>query len=135
MAVSYFSEYGTDFSVFNSGHGVLRRTVLDTKTGFEKRTMASSVCCFVRARMDVSKPVKGEGGGREPLTEAGLVKEENQKLPDVIANLLSIKFTVFVKRQTYHLNLKKKHKFFRLICSHHHFASLSSGTNRADSRY
>ena len=63
--------------------------------------MASSVCCFVvGARVDASKPVKGG----EPLTEAGLVKEEYQKLSDVIANLLSIKFTVFVKRQAYHLN-------------------------------
>ena len=35
LAVYYFSEYGTDFSVFNSGHGVLRRTVIDSKTGFE----------------------------------------------------------------------------------------------------
>ena len=81
--------------------------------------------------MDASKPVKGRG---EPLTEAGLVKEEYQKLSSVIANLLSIKFTIFVKRQTYHLN-KKTEKFFRSICSHHHFAPLLSGTNRADSRY
>ena len=27
LAVSYFSEYSTDFSVSNSGHEVLRRTV------------------------------------------------------------------------------------------------------------
>ena len=47
--MSYFNEYGTDFSVFNSGHGVLGRTVIDSKTGFEKRTVASSVCCFVGA--------------------------------------------------------------------------------------
>ena len=72
LAVSYFSEYSTDFSVSNSGHEVLRRTFKDGKTGFEKRTVASSVCCFVGARVNVSKPVKGE---REPLTEAGLVKE------------------------------------------------------------
>ena len=72
LAVSYFSEYSTDFSVSNSGHEVLRRTVKDGKTGFEKRTVASSVCCFVGARVNVRKPVKGE---REPLTEAGLVKE------------------------------------------------------------
>ena len=72
LAVSYFSEYSTDFSVSNSSHEVLRRTVKDSKTGFEKRTVASSVCCFVGARVNVSKPVKGE---REPLTEAGLVKE------------------------------------------------------------
>ena len=72
LAVSYFSEYSTDFSVSNSGHEVLRRTVKDSKTGFEKRTVASSVCCFVGARVNVSKPVKGE---REPLTEARLVKE------------------------------------------------------------
>ena len=101
LAVSYFSEYSTDFSVSNSSYEVLRRTVKDSKTGFEKRTVASSVCCFVGARVNVSKPVKGE---REPLTEAGLVKEWYQKLSYVIANLLSIKFTVFVKRQTYHLN-------------------------------
>ena len=69
LAVPYFSEYSTDFSVSNSSH---RRTVKDSKTGFEKRTVASSVCCFVGARVNVSKPVKGE---REPLTEAGLVKE------------------------------------------------------------
>ena len=58
------------------------------------------VCFFVGARVDASKPVKGGG----PLTEGSLVKEEYQKLFDVIANLFSIKFTVFVKRQTYHLN-------------------------------
>ena len=63
MAVSYFSEYGTDFSVFNSGHGVLGRTVIDSKTGFEKHTVASSVCCFVGALVDASKPVMGGGGG------------------------------------------------------------------------
>ena len=77
--------------------------MIDSKTGFEKHTVASSVCCFVGALVDASKPVMG-GGGEEPLMEAGLVKEEYQKLSDVIANLLSIKFTVFVKRQTYHLN-------------------------------
>ena len=88
MAVSYFSEYGTDFSVFNSGHGVLARTVIGSKTGFEKHTVASSVCCFVAALVDASKPVMG--GGEEPLMEAGLVKEEYQKLSDVIANLLRI---------------------------------------------
>ena len=60
LAVPYFSEYSTDFSVSNSSHEVLRRTVKDSKTG------------FVSARVNVSKPVKGE---REPLTEAGLVKE------------------------------------------------------------
>ena len=55
--MSYFNEYGTDFSVFNSGHGVLGRTVIDSKTGFEKRTVASSVCCFVGA------VERGRGGG------------------------------------------------------------------------
>ena len=94
--MSYFNEYGTDFSVFNSGHGVLGRTVIDSKTGFEKRTVASSVCCFVGA------VERGRGG--EPLTEGSLVKEDYQKLFDVIANLLSVEYTVFVKRQTYHRN-------------------------------
>ena len=91
--MSYFNEYGTDFSVFKSGHGVLRRTVIDSKTGFEKPAVAS---CLLPCRCS------GRGGG--PLTEGSLVKEDYQKLFDVIANLLSIKFTVFVKRQTYHLN-------------------------------
>ena len=72
--------------------------------------MASSVCCFVGARVGASKPVKG-WEGRKPLREGSLVKEEYQKLSDVIANLLSIKFTVFVKRQTYHLNKKKNINF------------------------
>ena len=48
----------------------------------------------------------GKGGSRkrDPLTERGLVKEEQHKLSDVIGNLLSIKFTVSVKRQPNHLN-------------------------------
>ena len=64
--------------------------MIDSKTGFEKHTVASSVCCFVGALVDASKPVMGGGGGEEPLMEAGLVKEEYQKLSDVIANLLRI---------------------------------------------
>ena len=67
LTVSYFSEYGTDFSVFNSGHGVLRRIVIGSKNGFEKGTVASSVSCFVSVRVDASKfppsPVKGGGEG------------------------------------------------------------------------
>ena len=65
LAVSYFSEYSTDFSVSNSGHEVLRRTFKDGKTGFEKRTVASSVCCFVGAHEQASKGGEGAfNGGR-----------------------------------------------------------------------
>ena len=46
---------GNDFTVVNSGHGILKRTVIDSKTGFGKRTMAFYVSCFVRARVDASK--------------------------------------------------------------------------------
>ena len=90
--MSYFNENGTDFSVFKSGHGVLRRTVIDSKTGFEKPAVAS---CLLPCRCS------GRGG---TFNRRSLVKEDYQKLFDVIANLLSIKFTVFVKRQTYHRN-------------------------------
>ena len=53
----------------------------------------------------------GKSRGRrregEPFTGEGLVKEEKQKLSNFIENLLSIMFTVSVKRQPYQPNLKK----------------------------
>ena len=70
--------------------------------------MASSVSCFVGARVDATKLGRswggGEGGGEEPLTQSSLVKEEYQKLSDAIENLLSIKFTVSVKRPQFKKN-------------------------------
>ena len=77
---------GNDFTVVNRGHGVLKRTVIDSKTGFGKRTMAFYVSCFVRARVDASKLVRGGGevggkafdGGRQ--NEKLLLDENKRKL-------------------------------------------------------
>ena len=65
---------GNDFTVVNRGHGVLKRTVIDSKTGFRKLTMAFYVSSFVRARVDASKLVRGGRWEGKPLTEGGKTK-------------------------------------------------------------
>ena len=77
-------------------HGFLKRTDIDGKIGYGN-VQTSSVSCFVRDRCEQASEELGEGGGVASTAER-LVKENYLKLFDVIENLLSIKFTVSVKR-------------------------------------
>ena len=81
-------------------HGFLKRTVIDRKIGYGNvHSHPLSVALYVLV-IDASKLVKswGGGGGGVASNAERLVKENDLKLFDVIENLLSIKFTVSVKR-------------------------------------